>query len=378
SKDNNSKSPGSIYTEKQKQEWLDAHDALNKGLEEDKKAAEKKTIADQAEKQRQQQEQKRKIEQQNQQETQTFLNNAQTSNTAISKQMNLSMAEINSKKQGGATAEQLKIINDAKQLNKQNIQNQNNAVNNLINSLDYLIDKKNQEDREKRNINQAIQNAIEDEARRLQTEEKNKLNTNYLLDIDGNKYHSVIINSKTWMNSNLDVSHFRNGDIIQEAKNSKEWRQAGSNHQPAWCYSDNDTALSKKVFHKLYNWYAVNDPRGLAPVGWHIASAEEFDDLINYLGGMKVAGGKMKSTTGWGFVNGCGNNESGFTALPGGFTFGRGLNNTAFGESGYWWSSSLSSKGKVYYYYILSGNKEIVKDEEPFKRYGYSVRCIKD
>lgn len=85
---------------------------------------------------------------------------------------------------------------------------------------------------------------------------------------------SIKIGNQTWMTENLNVDNFQNGDIIPEAKTTEEWEQAGKRQQPVWCYYDYDINNGKK-YGKLYNWYAVNDPRGLAPKGWHIPSDEE-------------------------------------------------------------------------------------------------------
>lgn len=94
---------------------------------------------------------------------------------------------------------------------------------------------------------------------------------------------SVKIGDQTWMTENLDLSSFRNGDLINEASTEKEWENAGQESRPAWCYADNSTANGKK-YGKLYNWFAVNDPRGLAPNGWHIPGDAEWTKLTNYLG----------------------------------------------------------------------------------------------
>ena len=134
---------------------------------------------------------------------------------------------------------------------------------------------------------------------------------------------TVTIGTQVWMTKNLDVDHFRNGDPIPQAKTDEEWQKAGENKQPAWCYYDNDPANGVK-YGKLYNWYAVNDERGLAPEGYHVPSDKEWTVLIDYLGGEEVAGEKMKSTSGW-EENGNGSNSSGFTALPGGYRYETGL-----------------------------------------------------
>ncbi|HLF33663.1 MAG TPA: fibrobacter succinogenes major paralogous domain-containing protein, partial [Cyclobacteriaceae bacterium] len=153
---------------------------------------------------------------------------------------------------------------------------------------------------------------------------------------------SAKIGSQVWMSENLDVSRFRNGDEIPELENGDEWESAGRESRPAWCYYNNDPEYGKK-FGKLYNWHAVNDPRGLAPEGWHIPTNDEWAELNDYLG--DYAGFKMKSVSDWKVsVNesehvGNGDNSSGFNGLPGGkrgFASHHGF--TYSGEFGYWWS----------------------------------------
>jgi uncharacterized protein (TIGR02145 family) len=100
------------------------------------------------------------------------------------------------------------------------------------------------------------------------------------------------------MVGDLEVSKFRNGDPIYEAKSADEWYEAGINGRPVWCYYDNDIKNGEK-YGKLYNWYAVNDTRGLAPNGWHIPSQKEWEILSNSLGGDKIAGNKMKDVRNW-------------------------------------------------------------------------------
>ena len=108
-----------------------------------------------------------------------------------------------------------------------------------------------------------------------------------ITDIDGNSYDTVRIGDQTWMAENLNVSRFQNGDVIPEAKSEREWVKAGENKQPAWCYYNNDPSNSNK-FGKLYNWYAVNDSRGLAPEGWHVAYSGDWSWLIENLGGIQI------------------------------------------------------------------------------------------
>lgn len=105
----------------------------------------------------------------------------------------------------------------------------------------------------------------------------------------------VTIGNQVWMTKNLDVSTFSNEDPIPQAKTNEEWEKAGQNGEPAWCYYDNNPDNGDR-YGKLYNWYAVNDPRGLAPKGWKIPSVDDWSRLTDFLGGESVAGKKMKST----------------------------------------------------------------------------------
>ena len=127
---------------------------------------------------------------------------------------------------------------------------------------------------------------------------------------------TVTIGTQTWMTKNLDVATFRNGDVIPQAKTDEEWQAAGENKSPAWCYYDNDPKNGTK-YGKLYNWYAVNDARGLALTGYHIPTDKEWTVLSTFIGGEEFAGEKMKSSIGWNDA-GNGNNSSGFSGLPGG------------------------------------------------------------
>ena len=124
------------------------------------------------------------------------------------------------------------------------------------------------------------------------------------------KGQTVKIGSVNWSEKNLAVSQFRNGDNIAEVKTDEEWEKFGNQKKPAWCYYQNDSSNGTK-YGKLYNWYAVNDKRGLAPSGWHIATDDEWQLLIDGLGGDEAGGSKIKNTTGWN-RNGNGNNSSGF------------------------------------------------------------------
>ena len=143
----------------------------------------------------------------------------------------------------------------------------------------------------------------------MSEEEKNTDSQKKLTD----EYKSVIIGKQEWMVENLNDNHFRNGNPILEAKSEEEWIKAGKEQSPAWCYYDNEPENGEK-YGKLYNWYAVNDPRGLAPEGWHIPSDDEWSQLIDFCGEKSIADSLMESNSEWGNNN----NENSFKALPGG------------------------------------------------------------
>ena len=93
----------------------------------------------------------------------------------------------------------------------------------------------------------------------------------------------VFVGEQTWMKYNLDVATFRNGDTILQAQSNEDWEKAGFNQQPAWCYYVTDEDVIEKSYGKLYNLFAVNDPRGLSPEGWHISTENEWRELEAYL-----------------------------------------------------------------------------------------------
>jgi uncharacterized protein (TIGR02145 family) len=200
------------------------------------------------------------------------------------------------------------------------------------------------------------------------------LSGKYKVEISIEVFKSVRIGTQIWAAENLNVDRFRNGDPIPQAKSNEEWEKAGENQQPAWCYYDNNPANGVK-YGKLYNWYAVNDPRGLAPNGWHIPNFEEWIILEDNLGG--EAGKKMKSTSGW-INNGNGDNTSGFNAVPGGW--GGGNIYDSAGECAYWWSCSeqVTILGNDASYRSLRWNDESLNIDYIDMSHGQSVRCLKD
>jgi uncharacterized protein (TIGR02145 family) len=190
-------------------------------------------------------------------------------------------------------------------------------------------------------------------------------------------FESVTIGEKTWMVENLNVITFRNGDEIPEVTDQEEWLMAEETGQPAWCYYSNDVD-NGKTYGVLYNWHAVNDSRGLAPEGWHVASEEEWEELESNLLDINKENinKQIKSKTGWDSKLG-GSNSSGFNALPGGqrkvcgaFDF--------MGQDAQWWTST----GDDDYGSIAKGVGELqddyMKTYYSAKHEGMYVRCVKD
>jgi uncharacterized protein (TIGR02145 family) len=203
-------------------------------------------------------------------------------------------------------------------------------------------------------------------------------------------YKSVNIGSQIWMIENLNVTTFSNGDPIPEAKTKEEWDKAGVEGRPAWCYYKNNEENGKK-FGKLYNWYAANDSRGLAPIGWHIPSDKEWDKLVEYL--KENQGLKMKSAINWDeFGDKNELNISGFMGLPGGirdcdgsFDILRGEGLFFFGMNiiGCWWSNNRLSPSEELNlpfgsYRGLSVRSNDLLQSTYLKSVGLSVRCVKN
>ena len=196
-------------------------------------------------------------------------------------------------------------------------------------------------------------------------------------DIDGHTINTVAIGGHLWMQENLDVSRYRNGDPVRYAASNEEWLDAAAKGEGAWCYYQNDSARNGKYGH-LYNWYAVHDPRGLAPSGWHVSSDEEWNTLTKALGGATVAGGKIKSTVPsfWFAPNVGADNSTHFSALPGGLR-GTGAGFCFMGESAYFWSSSESTPTISWYSVLNYHNASVIRATE-HNADGMSVRCVKD
>jgi uncharacterized protein (TIGR02145 family) len=196
-----------------------------------------------------------------------------------------------------------------------------------------------------------------------------------ITDSDGNLYHAVTIGSQVWMVENLKTTKYNDGTAIPSVTDSSEWASLTT---PGYCWYNNDAASYKTTYGALYNWYTVNTGK-LCPTGWHIPSDAEWTTLTTYLGGDTLAGGKLKEagTAHWSSPNVGASNQSGFTALPGGFRYYDG----SFGNIrvwGNWWSSvEYSISSNAWFRALFFDYSNIVRDNFTNK-FGLSVRCIKD
>lgn len=185
---------------------------------------------------------------------------------------------------------------------------------------------------------------------------------------------SVTISDKVWTAKNLNVDHYRNGDSIPEVRDSLTWSKLKTG---AWCYYNNDPALGL-IYGKLYNWFAVNDPRGLAPTGWHVPSNDEWNKLIVFAGGGTFAGGRLKEAgfSHWLSPNTNATNQYGFTALGSGY---RGYKGSFIGfmDNGIWWTATESVSSASFAKFFNS-NAAIIQTHAEYNELGFSVRCIKD
>lgn len=204
--------------------------------------------------------------------------------------------------------------------------------------------------------------------------QNNKIQQEVLKDSDGNEYATVTIGQQTWMAENLRTAYFGNGDRIPQVTNREAWYEAGYNEQAAWAYYDFNPENGIR-YGKLYNWYAVVDPRGLAPEGWEVPDIDQWRTLIDELGGEPWSYVRLKSEEGW-INDRNGTNSSGFGALPSGTINPFGAS-TELGESTYWWSASEFNQLNGYRFRLLSQDSRSTGLRGSGKGHGLSLRLIK-
>jgi uncharacterized protein (TIGR02145 family) len=196
-------------------------------------------------------------------------------------------------------------------------------------------------------------------------------------DINGNIYNTVLINTQCWMASNLRVTTYNNGNTIPEISASSTWPPAAATGVRT-VY--NDLTINLTNYGYLYNWYAITDSRKVCPTGWHIPLDTEWTALTTFLGGLGVAGGKIKSTgtSLWYTPNTGAVNSSGFSALPGGFR----NNDGSFGgitKNAYFWSATSSDTTIAWFRNLAYNYSNIWSYNNGYKlSLGFSVRCLRD
>ena len=187
---------------------------------------------------------------------------------------------------------------------------------------------------------------------------------------DGYTYDLVAIGDQCWFAENLRNEHYANGEAIPGDLSDGEWSSTTNGAQAIYA---ND-ASNLTDYGRLYNWFAVDDARGLCPSGWHVPTDQEYTTLIDGLGGTSVAGGKMKSSPedspAWN-----GTNTSGFSGLAGGYRYDNGGFNGG-GNFGYFWSAS--AYGALAWSRRLSGGNTGADRYNNLQRSGFSVRCVRD
>ena len=202
----------------------------------------------------------------------------------------------------------------------------------------------------------------------------------------GHAYETVVIDGRCWFAENLRALTYANNDAIPSTLTDSQWNYADEGATTVYgeddgCNNDSpdidscDPTVALEEYGRLYNWYAVNDSRGLCPAGWRVPAESDWYSMTSSLGGSSVAGEKLKSTYGWSY-SGQGTNESGFNGMPGGKRQdGSGYYSSA-GDRGTWWTSTPYSS--LARHVELKFNSNGVTNSYSDRETGYSVRCIQE
>ena len=185
-------------------------------------------------------------------------------------------------------------------------------------------------------------------------------------------FKTVTIATRQWMAENLSTTNYRNGDQIPQVNDAVEWSLLTTG---AWCYYENRSE-NGVTYGKLYNWFAVNDQRGLAPAGWHVASDSEWEELVTALGGEKAAGTKLKSEVLWKEPLVGADNRTGFTAIPSGYRSSNG-SFALFGTNSSFWTSTEDDGFSAWYREMFNSYSAVYRISTS-KTQGFAVRCVKD
>lgn len=185
-----------------------------------------------------------------------------------------------------------------------------------------------------------------------------------VVDFDGNEYPTVVIGTQTWMAENLRTTTYNDGTLISNVTDDAIW---GNITVGAYCWYDNDASY-KEPYGAMYNWYSIETEK-LCPTGWHVPTRTELMTMVNHLGGVLVAAGKMDK------VNGT--NDSGFDAIYHGRRRSSG-NFQNLDDSGYFWTATDNGSYSTDYQIGGMGDELLIYDDFSGKNNGYAIRCIKD
>jgi len=212
--------------------------------------------------------------------------------------------------------------------------------------------------------------------------------TGTLRDYDGNAYNWIGIGKQAWMAENLKVTHYADGTAIPLVEGKTAWDALGITDK-AYCWYNHSTS-NGEIYGGMYTWAtamngaasSTSNPsgvQGVCPAGWHVPSSMEWTYMTDYLGGKGVAGGKLKETgtIHWADPNTGATNETGFTALPGGYRNSNGHLFNLIGSYGYWWSTSAYDADNIYRRYMGYDYANVYSYFNS-KNYGFSVRCVRD
>lgn len=197
-------------------------------------------------------------------------------------------------------------------------------------------------------------------------------------DIDGNIYTIVTIDNQEWMVENLRTTNYNDGTAIPLVKDNSAWKNTYRKEDPAYCWYDNNYVTYGNTFGALYNWHAVKTGK-LCPKGWHVSTDAEWTDLIDFLGGAEKAGDQLKEkgTKNWQSPNTGANNNSGFTAMPGGIRSALNGHFLHIGSIGSWWTATQHLDRYAWQITMGSSISNTVRNTSSWEN-GYSVRCVKD
>jgi uncharacterized protein (TIGR02145 family) len=192
-------------------------------------------------------------------------------------------------------------------------------------------------------------------------------------DIDGNTYKTIIIGTQEWIAENIKTTKYSNGELIETTSPDTLDISGETTPEYQWVYEGDNNF--EAAFGRLYTWYAATDSRNVCPDGWHVPTDAEWTILYDFLGGSTVAGGKLKETgtSNWIVPNTAASNQSGFTALPGGYRYDNSF--SALGKWGFWWTASQTSPVNASSCY-LAYNENEMHLENDLKNSGNSVRCL--